>query len=272
MDAANVFPLLCGGQPAAACLFPLHATPAPRSEVPHPTPFCSPAAAVCGGPSGRGLLLLGRLWLGGTHGALAHGRSCCCGFVCCSWQAQTGIAGGSHPCRCLLLPSPAVTCCCPPHLQYGPILLGTVLIHELGHALAARRVGGHADGILLWPLGGLAYVGHDCGPKGAARAAPVHVHPQRQGGAAQERRTRCVGRLIVGCSCHMKAPPIPVPPSHNPLPLQPTCGSRWRAPSPTSPSSWSGSPSCSLSTMPHTAGAASGLPGPQSACWRAVAK
>lgn len=38
--------------------------------------------------------------------------------------------------------------------MYGPVLLGTVLIHELGHALAARRVGGHADGILLWPLGG----------------------------------------------------------------------------------------------------------------------
>lgn len=52
-------------------------------------------------------------------------------------------------------------------LLYGPVLLGTVLIHELGHSLAARKVGGTADGILLWPLGGLAYVGHDCGPKGA---------------------------------------------------------------------------------------------------------
>lgn len=66
-------------------------------------------------------------------------------------------------------------------LMYGPILLGTVLIHELGHALAARRVGGHADGILLWPLGGLAYVGHDCGPKAdlwIALAGPLTHIPQ----------------------------------------------------------------------------------------------
>lgn len=35
-------------------------------------------------------------------------------------------------------------------LMYGPVLLGTVIIHELGHSLAARRVGGEAEGILLW--------------------------------------------------------------------------------------------------------------------------
>ena len=33
-----------------------------------------------------------------------------------------------------------------------------VLIHEFGHALACRQVGGTADQILLWPLGGVAYV------------------------------------------------------------------------------------------------------------------
>ncbi|MDR3406846.1 MAG: M50 family metallopeptidase [Chthoniobacter sp.] len=33
-----------------------------------------------------------------------------------------------------------------------------VLIHEFGHALATRQVGGTADQILLWPLGGVAYV------------------------------------------------------------------------------------------------------------------
>ena len=55
-------------------------------------------------------------------------------------------------------------------LMYGPILLVTVLLHELGHSLAARRVGGHAEGILLWPLGGLAYVAHSSGPKGAREA------------------------------------------------------------------------------------------------------
>jgi Zn-dependent protease len=31
-----------------------------------------------------------------------------------------------------------------------------VLLHEFGHCLACRRVGGEADEIVLWPLGGLA--------------------------------------------------------------------------------------------------------------------
>jgi Zn-dependent protease len=51
-------------------------------------------------------------------------------------------------------------------LLLGPILLVTVLIHELGHSLAAKQVGGRVEGILLWPLGGLAFIGHDKGPKG----------------------------------------------------------------------------------------------------------
>jgi Zn-dependent protease len=33
-----------------------------------------------------------------------------------------------------------------------------VLMHEFGHALACRSVGGTADTIMLWPLGGVAYV------------------------------------------------------------------------------------------------------------------
>src|SRR2546421_9219006 len=37
-------------------------------------------------------------------------------------------------------------------------LLGIVLMHEFGHALACRQVGGKADQIVLWPLGGVAYV------------------------------------------------------------------------------------------------------------------
>jgi hypothetical protein len=49
----------------------------------------------------------------------------------------------------------------------GPILLVTILIHELGHCLAARFVGSEAHEILLWPLGGLAFIGHTAGPKGA---------------------------------------------------------------------------------------------------------
>jgi Zn-dependent protease len=33
-----------------------------------------------------------------------------------------------------------------------------VLLHEFGHSLACRSVGGRADQIVLWPLGGVAYV------------------------------------------------------------------------------------------------------------------
>ena len=37
-------------------------------------------------------------------------------------------------------------------------LFGLVLMHEFGHALACRQVGGQANQIVLWPLGGVAYV------------------------------------------------------------------------------------------------------------------
>jgi Zn-dependent protease len=33
-----------------------------------------------------------------------------------------------------------------------------VLMHEFGHALACRQTGGEADRIVLWPLGGIAFV------------------------------------------------------------------------------------------------------------------
>ena len=46
-------------------------------------------------------------------------------------------------------------------LVSGPVLFGTVLVHELGHCFATWREGGEVREILLWPLGGLAYVGHD---------------------------------------------------------------------------------------------------------------
>jgi len=42
-------------------------------------------------------------------------------------------------------------------LEYGSLFL-IVLMHEFGHALACRQVGGQADQIVLWPLGGVAYV------------------------------------------------------------------------------------------------------------------
>jgi Zn-dependent protease len=37
-------------------------------------------------------------------------------------------------------------------------LFAIVLLHEFGHALACRQVGGTANQIMLWPLGGVAYV------------------------------------------------------------------------------------------------------------------
>lgn len=37
-------------------------------------------------------------------------------------------------------------------------LFGIVLVHEFGHALACRQVGGQARHIVLWPLGGVAFV------------------------------------------------------------------------------------------------------------------
>jgi Zn-dependent protease len=37
-------------------------------------------------------------------------------------------------------------------------LFGIVLMHEFGHALACRQVGGQANRIMLWPLGGVAFV------------------------------------------------------------------------------------------------------------------
>jgi Zn-dependent protease len=37
-------------------------------------------------------------------------------------------------------------------------LFGIVLLHEFGHALACRQTGGTANQIVLWPLGGIAFV------------------------------------------------------------------------------------------------------------------
>ena len=37
-------------------------------------------------------------------------------------------------------------------------LFAMVLAHEFGHALACRQTGGYADRIVLWPLGGVAFV------------------------------------------------------------------------------------------------------------------
>jgi len=42
-------------------------------------------------------------------------------------------------------------------LEYLALFL-IVLLHEYGHALACRQVGGTAHEIMLWPLGGMAYL------------------------------------------------------------------------------------------------------------------
>lgn len=42
-------------------------------------------------------------------------------------------------------------------LEYLALFL-IVSLHEFGHSLACRQVGGRADHIVLWPLGGIAYV------------------------------------------------------------------------------------------------------------------
>ncbi|MGA2241924.1 MAG: site-2 protease family protein [Verrucomicrobiota bacterium] len=42
-------------------------------------------------------------------------------------------------------------------LEYLTLFL-IVLMHEFGHSLACRQVGGRANQIVLWPLGGVAYV------------------------------------------------------------------------------------------------------------------
>src|SRR5437016_593598 len=41
---------------------------------------------------------------------------------------------------------------------YIVLLFGTVLLHEFGHALSCLAVGGQALHIVLWPLGGIAFV------------------------------------------------------------------------------------------------------------------
>jgi len=50
-----------------------------------------------------------------------------------------------------------------------------VLLHEFGHSLACRQVGGRADHIVLWPLGGVAYV--DPPPRAGATLWSIAAGP-----------------------------------------------------------------------------------------------
>ncbi len=61
-------------------------------------------------------------------------------------------------------------------LEYLALFL-IVMFHEFGHSLACRQVGGAANQIVLWPLGGVAYVD----PPPAARRHTVE-HRRRTAG------------------------------------------------------------------------------------------
>lgn len=43
-------------------------------------------------------------------------------------------------------------------LLIGPVLFLSILLHEFGHIFGGRAVGGDGEEILMWPLGGLAFV------------------------------------------------------------------------------------------------------------------
>jgi Zn-dependent protease len=62
-------------------------------------------------------------------------------------------------------------------LVNGPILFMTVLVHELGHSAMARHLKLPVHQILLWPLGGLAYINDThashCGHILVALAGPL---------------------------------------------------------------------------------------------------
>ncbi len=50
-----------------------------------------------------------------------------------------------------------------------------ILMHEFGHALATRQVGGQAENIVLWPFGGIAFV--DAPPRAAAQLWGIAAGP-----------------------------------------------------------------------------------------------
>jgi len=53
------------------------------------------------------------------------------------------------------------------------IYLVSVLIHELAHCWMAIGLGGHAEQIVLWPLGGLSFVHHSGAPRDQIKVSVV---------------------------------------------------------------------------------------------------
>ena len=60
-------------------------------------------------------------------------------------------------------------------LAFSGLLFLSVLLHEFGHVIGARRTGGSGSEILIWPLGGLAYV--QPGPTFAAQLFTTAAGP-----------------------------------------------------------------------------------------------
>ena len=78
------------------------------------------------------------------------------------------------------------------------LLFFSVLLHEFGHCLAARMVHGDASEVLLWPLGGLAYVDVPHTPRahfltaaaGPASSAVRNRNPSGSTGCGTSARSR----------------------------------------------------------------------------------
>ncbi|MAJ28024.1 hypothetical protein CBD41_01235 [bacterium TMED181] len=68
------------------------------------------------------------------------------------WMALSRTSPGAGPGEGSSLASGSTV------LYYLVFLFVSVFLHEMGHCRAARRVGGNAREVLLWPLGGLATV------------------------------------------------------------------------------------------------------------------
>ena len=86
-------------------------------------------------------------------------------------------------------------------LLYGPILFFTVLVHELGHCLACRQIGGEAHSILLWPLGGLAFIGHEAGVMGVK----TKIRTEKQNCIYKNENTLVFGYFALRLFCILSA-------------------------------------------------------------------
>jgi len=67
------------------------------------------------------------------------------------WMSESAMKGNATPARGLLLVA---------------IIFGAVVLHELGHALVARRLGIRAKAIILLPIGGISLLEEAGAPKG----------------------------------------------------------------------------------------------------------